>query len=583
MALTITRYVFIFMRSFMFCTAQYFILIASVLLLFACGGGSSADAPPSTTAPIVVNAGENISLNETDSVNIAGGSSGGAGAITYSYTADSSVTITHDDTTLTSAQITAPVVTAITEYDITLTATDESGNSASDSFVLTVNPVNILPVASISANQIDNYAANNYPVTSTVVLDGQNSSDEDPQTSDAPISAYMWQQISGPSVLAGVNTSESSLNFNVPALSSLASAIFRLTVTDQENASTSADISINLLPQSDTIPEVAVIAARDVFSGEIVTLSGTAQSLSADAAPFTPTWSNDAGASINNAGAFITFATTPVVQTDTAVNYVLSIEDSFRNTASTQISTTVYAPTTRYINDTGITQFANEQSVLATYQAEFAGQDAEYGADRQTLSGQVNKVGDGDQGFDFTRIDSNGDAVDNPSFAFDCVRDNVTGLVWQVKDNINANDIEYIDQKFTWFADDANGNVEGSLNESSSSCNVSNMQCNTQDYVAEINSVGMCGFFDWRLPSTNELQSIIHYGKTTPPLVDTVFLPYWGNNNSQPLWYWTNQSSADGVTDDLAQSAWAFDMNTGNDGILVKTSEQRVILVRAGR
>ncbi|MGB3726824.1 MAG: hypothetical protein WA981_13725, partial [Glaciecola sp.] len=247
------------MRSFMFCTAQYFILIASVLLLFACGGGSSADAPPSTTAPIVVNAGENISLNETDSVNIAGGSSGGAGAITYSYTADSSVTITHDDTTLTSAQITAPVVTAITEYDITLTATDESGNSASDSFVLTVNPVNILPVASISANQIDNYAANNYPVTSTVVLDGQNSSDEDPQTSDAPISAYMWQQISGPSVLAGVNTSESSLSFNVPALSSLASAIFRLTVTDQENASTSADISINLLPQSDTIPEVAVI------------------------------------------------------------------------------------------------------------------------------------------------------------------------------------------------------------------------------------------------------------------------------------------------------------------------------------
>ena len=80
-----------------------------------------------------------------------------------------------------------------------------------------------------------------------------------------------------------------------------------------------------------------------------------------------------------------------------------------------------------------------------------------------------------------------------------------------------------------------------------------------------------------------ELQSIIHYGKTTPPLVDTEFFPFWGDNSGQPLWYWTTQSSADGVNDNNARAAWAFDMNTGNDGFLAKTTEQRVIVVRAGR
>ena len=554
-----------------------------IVMLTACGG-SSDKASPSKAEPILVNAGENISLNETETASITGGSSGGTGAITYTWQAPDGVQIEHTDTTQTNAIITAPLVSQPSEYTITLRATDETGAQQSASFVLSVSPVNILPIAVINTNQISDYASLNYPATSTIQLSGSNSTDEDPQSSQAPISAYLWQQIAGPNLLTGIDTSLATIELITPILSTNQTAIFRLTVSDQEQASSSQDISLTLLAQSNTIPQAEITSIRDVFAGEIVSLNGSASSIAPDAGPFSANWSSLNGALIQAPNAFATYATAPLVSQSTNVTYMLEIEDSFLNTVSTQASALVFAPNTRYINDTGVMGFANQNSVLTQYQQGFPGQDANFGADRQAVSGYVDKVGDGEAGFDFTRLDSNGDAVDNPSFAFNCVRDNVTGLIWQIKNNTSASSIEHVDQKFTWFSEDENGNFEGDLNASSTSCNTANSQCNTQDYVTQINSQGMCGFYDWRLPNLYELMSIVNYGKSTPPLVDTVFFPYWGGtNSSQPSWHWTGQSSADGVSDDIARNAWAVDMNSGTDGFLDKTTEQNIILVRAGR
>jgi chitinase len=569
--------------------ARLVVLISLSFFVVACGGGGSDDAGDMpATDPIRVNAGVNLTLNENESAEITGGSSGGSGAITYRWQADASIAITLPDNTSPNASLTAPTLSQITEYTVTLVATDSAGSAQSDSFTLTVNPVNIDPVARITSNQVDGYGNRQFPVTSLIQLDGSSSSDEDPLNAEAPIGEFNWQQIAGPSLLAGINTSQAAIQLVSPIIDSNTQATIRLTVTDQELAQTSTEINLTLLGQSDTLPSAQINAVPDVFSGEIVKLSGSATSLAPNAAPFTAAWQASTSgqannAQINNVGEFSTHAISPLVTTNTNTIYTLEARDSFGNIVTVQTTGQVFSPQTRVINDTGVTQFASNDSVFARYQEDFTGQDADYGADRQTASGQVIKVGDGDQGFDFTRLDDNGDVIDNPSFTFNCVRDNVSGLIWQVKDNINTTNINYVDQTFTWYLEDDNGNFAGDTNDNSSSCNTASMQCNTQAYVDQINTQGMCGFFDWRLPTPSELQSIIHYGKTTPPLVDTVFFPFWGNNNSQPLWYWTLQSSADGVNDDTAMAAWAFDMHTGNDAFLVKSSQQRVILVRAGR
>ncbi|MFT6269571.1 MAG: hypothetical protein ACJAVV_002397 [Alphaproteobacteria bacterium] len=566
------------------------LLALMLLMLNACGGGSDGVTAPDVNpppVPIRVNAGASASVDENQTINLLGGSSGGEGAPTYEWQTDTSVQITHADTSITNAILVTPSVTQVTMFSVTLVATDTAGAQQSDTITITVNPINIPPTAIVQANQIEGYSNNQFPVTSSIILDGSASSDADPQTNDAAIVAYNWQQIAGPSLLAGINSTLSTITLVSPTINENQQATFRLTVTDQEQASSSIDSTITLLAQQQSNVEVEATPVRSVFSGELVMLSATVSSLAPDARPFSAQWTQNGAANtnaqLNDPTAFITVATSPLVLTDTTIAYQITATDSFRNSDSNQVDGVVFAPVTRVINDSGVTSFANETQLSMLHQNDYPGQDASYGADRQTASGQVIKVGEGEQGFDFTRLDNNGDAIENPSFVFACVRDNVTGLVWQVKENQDANSLNNVDQTFTWYREADNGNFAGDLNAGAFSCNVQSLACNTKAYVDEVNNEGLCGFFDWRLPELNDLQSIIHYGKSTLPLVDSTFFPFLGTSNGQPLWYWTRQSSADGVSNDIARNAWAYDMNTGTDGFLDKTLSQRVILVRAGR
>lgn len=558
------------------------ILVLASLCLSACGGGSDSANTPITKA-IIVNAGNNITLNENESANLLGGSSGGQGAVTYKWQANSAIQITHADTSVSNATLVAPSTTQVTEYPIVLLVTDTAGTQQSDTIILTVNPVNELPTAVVQVNQISGYPINQFPVTAQIILNGSSSTDVDPQTNDAVITNYLWQQIAGPALLAGIDTTQSVITLTSPILNEAAQVMFRLTVTDQEQAISSTDLSLTLLSQRQTNVQVNAKAIRSVFSGELVVLSAEATSLAPDASPFTALWSNNATAQISDVTAFDTVATSPLVAESQTLSYTISATDSFRNSKSVQLEAQVFAPVVRVFNDTGSVSFANANSISNTHQIDYPGQDASYGADRQTASGQVIKVGEGEQGFDFTRLDNNGDTLESPNNTFSCVRDNITALVWQVKEDQDITSINYVDQEFTWYVEGDNGNFAGDLNAASTSCNVQSQACNTQAYIDQVNTQGLCGFYDWRLPTPNELQSIIHYGKLSPPMVDSVFFRNLAKVNEPNNWYWTSQTSADGVNNDIAYNAWAYDLQSGNDGFLLKTSEQGVILVRAGR
>ncbi len=562
------------------------LLLLSLVFLTACGGSGSDELTAPKIDPILVNAGTDLSLDEGEVAELTGGSSGGKGVLVYRWQANG-VAIVHDDTSVPTAQLTAPVVTSETVFSVTLIATDENGNQGSDQFMLRVLPINESPSAVISANQIEGYNALEFPVTASIQLDASSSSDSDPQNvQEAEISRYHWQQISGPSLLAGVQTDLSVLQVTSPLLNTTQTAVIRLSVFDQEDASDTSEITLTLLAESETKPNVTIITPRDAFSGEMLLIKAEPESLSQNAAPFSVQWSSLTGANIENTEQLITTITLPFSEQNAQAELRIDLRDSFNNEANAQVSHGLLTPTLRYINDTGITAFASADGIQSDYSQEFPGQDAALGGDRQVISGAIQRVGDGDSGFDFTALDSNGDAIDsengNLSNGLECIRDNVTGLVWQALKAQDDADIHSVDQAFTWYFTDENGNEDGDLNTGNDTCNLTSA-CNTSQYILEVNQTGLCGAFDWRLPSVEELNSIVHYGVENGPMADTQFFKNWGNSDDQTLWFWTRQTSADGVNNDTAKNAWAIDFLSANDGFLPKSSAQRVILVRAGR
>jgi len=94
------------------------------------------------------------------------------------------------------------------------------------------------------------------------------------------------------------------------------------------------------------------------------------------------------------------------------------------------------------LNDTGLGEhkYSAEQSDYYFYPKDvkdFPGQDPQYGRDAAEQGEKLNKIGSGHAGFDFS---SQGD----------CVVDNVTGLVWEVKTDASDEGLQSNKWSFTW-------------------------------------------------------------------------------------------------------------------------------------
>ena len=121
-------------------------------------------------------------------------------------------------------------------YIFRLTVTDNSGANASDDVVITVLPaprVNQLPRAVAGADFTLSLPA------STASLDGSASSDPDGQ-----IVVHRWRQVSGPTAVR--ITASTAARTNVEGLL-LGEYVFELTVTDNEGATASATVKINVV------------------------------------------------------------------------------------------------------------------------------------------------------------------------------------------------------------------------------------------------------------------------------------------------------------------------------------------------
>ncbi len=203
------------------------------------------------------------------------------------------------------------------------------------------------------------------------------------------------------------------------------------------------------------------------------------------------------------------------------------------------------APSSPVLNDTGVVDCGNgttnglpcNDPVAGTDQ--FPGQDAEFGRD---LTDRAD--GDGFAGFVFTRLDAAGfpladESADYATSPWHCVRDEVTGLTWEVKSTDGA--LTDAGWTYSWF-NSTGFNDGGEPGVADGGECAAGQDCDTESYVAAANGAALCGFTNWRLPGRGELLSLVHFGAPAGPAVDLDYFPNTSSGNGAAL-YWTADTS----------------------------------------
>ncbi|MDP3084930.1 MAG: DUF1566 domain-containing protein [Rubrivivax sp.] len=120
-----------------------------------------------------------------------------------------------------------------------------------------------------------------------------------------------------------------------------------------------------------------------------------------------------------------------------------------------------------------------------------------------------NDNGDGNAGFSYSLVPKAGGGSYDKT---ECVKDNVSGLMWEGKTADGGP--RDGGRTYTNRGDGSAGDAGG--------------------YVASVNSAGLCGFNDWRLPTARELQDLVDYGVAFPgPTIERSWFP---NTRSDAYW-----------------------------------------------
>ena len=86
------------------------------------------------------------------------------------------------------------------------------------------------------------------------------------------------------------------------------------------------------------------------------------------------------------------------------------------------------------------------------------------------------------------------------------MKDNVTGLIWEVKTDDGS--IHDKDNTYRWGGKTHLGSGYGTYYN------------DWDTLVNGTNAEQLCGYSDWRVPTREELQSIVNYGRENPALLE---------------------------------------------------------------
>lgn len=213
------------------------------------------------------------------------------------------------------------------------------------------------------------------------------------------------------------------------------------------------------------------------------------------------------------------------------------------------------------LNSTGIDRWGNgARNDLNSSQPSFPRQDADAG-----------------KKFSFTKLDDHSRALPDSASSWSCVRDNVTGLIWEGKTTDGG--LHGNAHTYSWYNSDEKTNggregVAGSPDDTTCGDPISLPEgCDTEKFVTAVNKTGWCGFNDWRMPTAEELNSIVNYGKSMPA-IDGRYFP----NVVLPAGFWSASSFAPEPS-----FAWIVIFDEGVVSHCVKAWGYYVRLVRGGK
>lgn len=152
----------------------------------------------------------------------------------------------------------------------------------------------------------------------------------------------------------------------------------------------------------------------------------------------------------------------------------------------------------------------------------------------------------------YTKLNALGQTLPAGATDWVMVRDDVTGLIWEVKQNGDGNP-DYAnphdaDNTYTWY--DSTAAEPGTPGTGT----------DTEDFIAALNAAHFGGFDDWRMPEREELLSIVDYSRTYPA-VDSNYFSETIVSNDLPArsFYWTSTS----FPFPYAYGAWYVDFRFG--------------------
>ncbi|OQX04354.1 MAG: hypothetical protein BWK73_36500, partial [Thiothrix lacustris] len=490
--------------------------------------------------------------------------------------------------------------TVVVKSGKTVTYTPKKGYLGADSFTFTVKdnkrgtsraatvsvtvrakPQNILPTPNAGADRTVNEKT-------LVTLDGSGSKD-----SDGTIASYAWKQTAGATVtLAGATTAKPT--FTAPDIAADTTLTFELTVTDNKGATAKDTVNIAVKNVANLPPTANAGADRTINEKTLVTLDGSV-SKDSDGTIASYAWKQTAGATVTLAGATTakpTF-TTPDVATNTTLTFELTVTDNKGATAKDTVSILVKAvievmvqPTpTGKINDTGITLCGDyafggsdnhNNNVNCGLQTDIdgdqipPGQDATFGRDVTH-----NDDSDGHAGFSYTKIDSSGRALPATATEWSCVKDNVTGLIWEIKTKDRG--LHHKDWSYSWYDPDSTKNAGNAGFQDGGDC--SGSRCDTSGYVAAVNAVGWCGAKDWRMPDIKELISLLAWDNNYPAL-NTDYFPDNESDGSYRRHWSETPSASDLYVDGFRLKRYMGFIYSGDMGEAVVDARFKVRLVR---